>query len=282
MSRLANFKGVIAPVFTPFLKDSSINYEVIHEYAGLLKSKGVSAFLVNGTTGEGMSLSVAERKKVTEKWMEVCKKIDNLVMVQISGCPLPDVVELAKHASALKVDGILCLPELYFKPKSISQLVDYMKNISTHCQDIPLYYYHMPKNTQVDLNMGQFMEKAKKEIPNFCGIKYTSGDLDQGYPCLEHGQVFLGSASILCGALALGFDSAIMTLLNLEPEICIKIVELMKAQKVDEARKQQQLLNKQIKAYLEEKNLDWVPAMKSAFNKKFSSVDLGICRKPFN
>ncbi|CAO1332995.1 unnamed protein product [Diamesa hyperborea] len=282
MSRLPEFKGLMAPVFTPFLDDSSINYEIIEEYARMLKDKGISAFLVNGTSGEGMSLSVDERKKVTEKWMEVCKKFDILVMVQISGCPFFDVVELAKHAASLNVDGILCLPELYFKPKTVSQLVEYMKDISKYCDKIPLYYYHIPQFTQVELNMALFMEIAKKEISNFCGIKFTSGDLEKGLPCLEHGQVFLGSDTILCGAIALGFESAIMTTLNINPDISIKIVELMKAGNNEEARKHQIKLNNLVKSYLEKKNFDWVPAMKLAFNTSYEGISLGNCRKPLN
>lgn len=252
MSRLPQFKGLMAPVFTPFLDDFSINYGLIEDYARFLKNEGISAFLVNGTSGEGMSLSVDERKKVTEKWMEACKKLDILMMVQISGCPFSDVVELAKHAALLNVDGILCLPELYFKPKTVPQLVGYMKDISKNCEKIPLYYYHIPMFTQVELNMAMFMKEAKKEIPNFCGIKFTSGDLEKGLPCLEYGQVFLGSDTLLCGAIALGFESAIMTTLNINPDISIKIVEFMKEGNIEEARKHQMALNKLVNSYLEQ------------------------------
>ena len=276
MSRLPEFKGLMAPVFTPFLDDLTINYGIIEEYAQMLKAKGISAFLVNGTSGEGMSLSVEERKKVTEKWMEVCRKFDILVMVQISGCPFSDVVELAKHASALKVDGILCLPELYFKPKTVTQLVEYMKDISKNCNKIPLYYYHIPQFTQVDLNMALFMKEAKKEIPNFCGIKFTSGDLEKGLPCLEYGQVFLGSDTILCGAIALGFESAIMTTLNINPDISIKIMEFMKAGNIEEARKQQMKLNILVNSYLEKSKLFVVnQILRFSFNSNSRKLRLG-------
>lgn len=180
-SKLVQFQGLMAPTFTPYTVDNKINFDVIEPYAKLLKSKGINAILVNGTSGEGMLLTVEERKKVTEKWQEVCKKLEILLMVQISGCPFADAVELAKQAAALKVDGVLCLPELYFKPKTIEKLVQYLKDISVYCPETPLYYYHIPMFTQVDLPMGNFMELAKKEIRSFVGIKYTSGDLEKGF-----------------------------------------------------------------------------------------------------
>ena len=49
---------------------------------------------MNGTSGEGMSMNVAERKKVTEEWVKAVKKTNQHLMVQIGGAPLPDVLEL--------------------------------------------------------------------------------------------------------------------------------------------------------------------------------------------
>jgi N-acetylneuraminate lyase len=280
-SKLPKFQGLMAPTFTPFSSQNEINYGAIEPYAAFLKGKGINAILVNGTSGEGMLLSVDERKKVTEKWSEVCKKLDILLMVQISGCPFVDAVELARHAAGLQVDGVLCLPELYFKPKTIQKLVQYLKDISVHCPDIPLYYYHIPMFTQVDLPMASFMELAAKEIKTFTGIKYTSGDLEKGIPCLKHGQVFLGSDTILCGALALGFDNAIMTSLNINPEVSLKIVNFMESGKVKEARAQQQLLNTFVEGALKNGNGEWVPSMKKAFNDEYGNVlNLGVTRKP--
>lgn len=281
MSKLQKFKGLMAPVFTPFDENNQINYDVIERYAVLLKSKGISAVLVNGTSGEGMLLSVEERKRVTEKWQEVSNKHDILTMVQISGCPLVDAIELAKHSAALKVDGILCLPELYFKPKTVAKLVNYLKDISSHCPDIPLYYYHIPMFTQVDLPMAEFMQEAKKEIKNFAGIKYTSGDLEKGLACLQDGlQVFLGADTILVGALALGFESAIMTSLNIIPEESIQILKLMKNGEVEKARELQMQINEFVKSALKRGGGEWVPSMKKAFNETFAGLSMGDVRKP--
>ena len=243
-SKFWDFKGLVAPVFTPFKEDECVDYSVIEVYAKLLKSKGIHAVLVNGTTGEGVSLSVDERKKTTLKWSQVCKSLDMALMVQISGCSFADVADLAQHAQMLKVDAVLCLPELYFKPKTVEKLVDYLKDISVYCAEIPLYYYHIPKLTNVDFPMASLMRLAKTKIQTFKGIKFSASDLEQAVECLEHGQVFLGSVSIFCGALALGFDSAIMTLLNIKPEDCIEIQKLMENGKVEEARKVQKNLNK--------------------------------------
>lgn len=218
--KLTNFKGLMAPVFTPFRGDE-INYDIIPKYVEFLKSMQVRGILVNGTSGEGMSLNVIERKKVTQKFFDACKHFDVVMMVQISGCPFADVIELARHAEEIGVHGVLCLPELYFKPKTVEHLVKYLKDIASQCPITPLYYYHIPMFTDVNLPMSSFMELASKEIKTFRGIKYTSGDLEKGLACLKYGQVFLGADTILVGALALGFDCAIMTSLNMHPEMSL-------------------------------------------------------------
>lgn len=97
-----------------------------------------------------MLMNVLERKQVTEAWKKACDVNGIVLMVQIGGAPYPDVVELAKHAEKLQVDGVLCLPELYFKPKSPEKLTDYLKNVAVHCPSIPFFYYHIPMFTDVN------------------------------------------------------------------------------------------------------------------------------------
>ncbi|XP_055606683.1 N-acetylneuraminate lyase B-like [Uranotaenia lowii] len=276
------FRGLMAPVFTPFLNDKgkTINYDIIEEYAGFLKSKKVPAILVNGTTGEGMCMSVQERKLVTEKWKEACDKHGLVMMVQVGGAPYPDVIELARHAEQLDVNGVLCLPELYFKPKTPEKLVEYLQHVAIHCAKTPFFYYHIPMFSDVNVNMPTFLNLAEKAIPNFRGIKYTSGELDQGSGCLKPSRfILLGADSILCGAVAAGFDSFIMTTLNIWPEISLQIIENLGKGELKKARTLQCELNAKIADVL--KHGDWVTAMKKAFNEN-CPFDLGKTRAPLS
>lgn len=236
--------------------------------------------LVNGTSGEGMLLNVHERKLTAEAWKVACQKYEIVLMVQIGGASYPDVVELAMHAEKLCIDGVLCLPELYFKPKTPEKLTEYLKNIALHCPTTPFFYYHIPMFTDVNLHMPTFLDLAEDAIPNFHGIKYTSGDLDQGSGCLKTGRtIFLGADSILCGAIAAGFDSFIMTTLNICPEVSEEIIEHMRSGNVEAARDAQRDLNDRTAAIL--KGADWVTAMKKAFNKCFEH-NLGTTRPPLS
>lgn len=84
-------------------------------------------------------------------------------------------------------------------------------------------------------------------MPTFVGIKYTSGDLEKIVACVDTElAIFIGSDTILCGAFALGFDSAIATTLNIFPEIAQGIQASVEKENLTAARRYQKLLNEKV------------------------------------
>lgn len=110
----------------------------------------VYGFSVNSTLGEVTLLSFEERKLITETWHEAIQTTKQHLMVQIGGGPLTNVLELVKHAEKLNVNSLLCLPELYFKPKDTDNLIEYLKIVSEAASKTPLLYYHNPSMTGVE------------------------------------------------------------------------------------------------------------------------------------
>lgn len=60
--------GLVAAPFTPLRADGRLNVAAIPAYAARLRAGGVVGGFVNGTTGEGLSLTLAERKATVEAW----------------------------------------------------------------------------------------------------------------------------------------------------------------------------------------------------------------------
>lgn len=138
-------------VFTPFIDDKklTVNYDVIDKYAHHLKTMGFAGVMVLGSTGEGMTLTVDERMKLTEKWFEVTRKYDLKMLLNIGGLDLPEVYLLAEHAEKLKVDAVMVMPDLFYKPKTEEDLVYYIKDIVLRMPTRPVFYYHIPLMTEV-------------------------------------------------------------------------------------------------------------------------------------
>ncbi|XP_017893357.1 N-acetylneuraminate lyase-like [Ceratina calcarata] len=245
------YKGLITPVFTPFNSDSarSLNLPIIAQYAQYLAKKQVTGVLVNGTTGEGPSLSTNERKLVAEAWANAVRTTNQHLMIQVGGTNLPDVLELAKHAEGIKADSILCLPELYFKPATQEELKDYLKLVGSAAPNTPLLYYHFPDMTNVTFHMGQCLQSlVGDEIPTFAGIKFTSPKLDEGAQAFRVNNkkyaVFLGNDQLITAATALGMDSFITTTSNLFPEITLEALNEGKLGNVLKSREKQESLSK--------------------------------------
>ncbi|KZC14657.1 N-acetylneuraminate lyase [Dufourea novaeangliae] len=236
---------------------------------------------LNGTTGEGTSMSVAERKLAAEAWAKAVKTTKQHLMVQVGGAPLPDVLELARHAENIKADSLLCLPELYFKPTTTYQLTEYLKLVSKAAPNTPLLYYHIPMLTNVNVHMGLFLESLGDKIPNFAGIKFTSSNLEEGSQALNADNkkyvVFLGNDQLLGAGCALGMNSFIATSINMLPELAFQILTEGTVGNNLKARETQEKLSKAVIAI--SKYGSWVETMKTAMSL-LTNIDPGPTRAP--
>ena len=55
----------------------------------------------------------------------------------------------AAHAQETGADSLLCLPELFNKPSSVDEVVDYLRLVAAAAPNTPLLYYHNPAYTSV-------------------------------------------------------------------------------------------------------------------------------------
>ncbi|CAH1123910.1 unnamed protein product [Ceutorhynchus assimilis] len=275
------FIGLMAPVFTIFNPDFTVNTDRIPQYANYLLESGINGILVAATTGEGTSLSVQERKNLTESWASAVKTTRQHLMVQVGGAPFPDVVDLARHADNLRVDSILTMPELYFKPKNPQELISYLKFVSAAAPNTPLFYYHNPGHTGVNIDMAEFLEQASNQIPNLKGIKYTSNDLAKGYAALRAAKgkftVFIGGDYLLEPAFATGFTSATAASINVFPRYSVEMLAAIKQAKLDTALELQQNLTRILNIVT--KYGSRVSGLKLAMNL-FTPINVGLARPP--
>ena len=79
-------QGLIAAPFTPMHKDGSLNLSIIPSYYNLLKENSVNGAFICGSTGEGVSMSVTEKKAVAVAWA-ACTKDDRHVQKMIRTLP---------------------------------------------------------------------------------------------------------------------------------------------------------------------------------------------------
>lgn len=130
------------------------------------------------------------------------------------------------------------------------------------------------------VNLARFCDLAEESIPTFCGIEYANGDLAEGVTVLKQGRnVLLGSDTVLAAGLVLGFDSAILTSLNICPQHAVTIYDSVSNNNLLEAREAQTKLTQRIFEITKRGQLDFFESMKNEFNKVNSAFECGPWRK---
>jgi N-acetylneuraminate lyase len=226
MSRFA-LRGLVAAPYTPFHADGSLALDRIPAYAALLAAQGVRGAFINGTTGEGASLTTPERKLVAEAWRRAAPA-SLAVIVHVGHNSLAESTDLARHAAALGCDAIAALAPSFFKPAGISGLIDVCAPIAAAAPGLPFYYYHMPSMTGFHCSVADFLTQADSRIPNLAGVKFTHEDLLEfglsrqacgGKFDILHGR----DETLLCG-LVLGGTGAVGSTYNYAAKIYLEIM----------------------------------------------------------
>ncbi|XP_027521063.1 N-acetylneuraminate lyase isoform X2 [Corapipo altera] len=186
MTSRKKLQGLVAATITPMTPDGQINLPVIRQYVDyLVNEQTVKNVFVNGTTGEGLSLSIQERKQLAEEW--VCQGKDKLdhVIIHVGALSLPESQELARHAAAIGAGGIAVIAPFFFKPTNKDELVSLLQKVTSEAPDVPFYYYHIPPLTGVKIRVEELLEGIKERIPTFQGVKFSDTDLLDLAQCIH-------------------------------------------------------------------------------------------------
>lgn len=243
---MQKIEGLIAAPFAPLSAKDEIMYDFIPEYYEFLEKNKIVGAFINGSTGEGVSLSQAEKRKITETWTSVgsvrkTMKVINLV----GGTSYQECIESAIHSKENGVDAIAILAPYYFKPAGAKQLAEFCAKIAASVPDMPVYFYHIPVLTGCNVSMLDFLKEASPIIPNLVGIKYTHEDFMDFLSCMsfENGRfdMLWGRDENLLSALVLGAKGGVGSTFNYAAPLYLQLIAAFDKGDFVEARKLQQL-----------------------------------------
>jgi N-acetylneuraminate lyase len=274
-----NLIGLIAAPFTPMDEKGDINPTIIGDYVEHLIKNNVNGAFICGTTGESASLTTGERKSIAEQWVSSARGRLKII-VHVGGTSLPQSVELASHAQEIGADCIAAMAPYFFKPATVSALIDFMEPVAASAPALPFYYYNMPSMTGVDLPVDQFLLMADKRIPSLAGVKYTHTNLKEMQLCLNacnrKFEVLNGFDEILITGLAVGAIAAVGSTYNYMPFVYQSIMNAVKNDDLQKARDYQMLAIKAMEVIF--KYGGGVRAGKAAMT--LAGIDCGPCRLP--
>ena len=245
MEIIKKITGLIAAPFTPMHKDGSLNKDLIPQYYELLEKNGVRGAFINGSTGEGASLTLKEKMTQAEIWSSCYRKKQSVRIINLVGGTCYQ--ECIEHAIASKESGVSAIAIVapyYFKPSDTAILAEFCTRIGESVPDLPVYFYHIPVLTGVNLPMIDLLKNLSGMLPNFAGIKFTNEDFMDFLLCLnyEGGKYDLlwGSDECMLSALVLGCKGAVGSTYNYAAPLYHRLIKAFSIGDMQRARMLQQ------------------------------------------
>jgi N-acetylneuraminate lyase len=221
----------LAAAHTPFTASGELALDVIEVQAEHLVGEGVNGVFICGTTGEGLSMSVPERKLVAQRWTEVRAETALSLWIHVGALALPDACELARHAAEVGADAIGVLPPFFFGTDGEEPLVAWCRAISEASGGLPMTLYECPSMTGVRLDLERFIALARESVPGYRGIKFTDANVELfGELCegREEGEgMWWGRDEELCDGLLAGATGAIGSTYNFAARIYAPVLDLL-------------------------------------------------------
>jgi N-acetylneuraminate lyase len=267
--------GAYAAMFTPFDRKGRLNPEAIDALVEYGLKGGLKGFYLTGSTGEGMLLTLEERKEIYKRAAAAAKGRCKLI-AQVGCVRTDDSIELAKAAADAGVDWVSSVAPVYFGQNFPSAMRHY-KAIS-EATDLPFMIYAFNSELVPERDVRLF------GLKNVKGIKYTGRNF---YACqrikrmLDKETVwFAGCDELLLSALALGdtFSGGIGLNYNIIPRHFAKICELCAKNDFRSAAKWQAEANELVDIVVDSFADNW-----SSFKvlMKAVGIDCGYCRAPY-
>jgi N-acetylneuraminate lyase len=240
---IQKIEGLVAAPFTPMYANGSLNLSVIPRYARMLAHNGVKGAFVAGSTGEGVSLTYAEKRDIIEAWGHTSEK-GLLKIAMVGGNSVAEMKQLAAWAAACGYEAVAVLAPHYFKITSAETIARICLEVGEAVPDTAVYFYHIPVLTGVSVSMIQLLEHLDGQMPNFAGIKYTHHDMMEFNQCLNFGggryDILWGWDEVFLGGMAMGALGGVGSTFNYAAPLYHRLIAAFDAGNLTEARRLQE------------------------------------------
>ena len=243
---MKKIEGLVAAPFAPLDKKGRVIYDRIPAYFDILSKNRIAGAFINGSTGEGVSLTQMEKAKITEMWVAQKPKNKELKIINlVGGTSYFECIETAQMSAEVGVDAIAILAPYYFKPGNAVQLAEFCAKIAEAVPQIPVFFYHIPVLTGCFVSMFDFLKASAPIIPNLAGIKFTHEDFMDFQTCLnfENGRfdMLWGRDENLLSALVLGARGGVGSTYNYAAPLYYQLIDAFDKGDLSQARKLQQM-----------------------------------------
>jgi dihydrodipicolinate synthase/N-acetylneuraminate lyase len=231
-----DWQGVLPAITTPFRADLSIDFDFLKQHVGWLIENGCRGAVALGSLGESATLAFDEKVEI----LKACRQAagGGLVVAGIAGLATSECVALAKQAESAGCDGLMALPPYVYRGDWRETEAHYSAVLGATSLSCMLYNNPIAYGTDV---IPEQMGILASRHSNLHSVKESSGDVRRVTAIHEtlgdRLAVFIGVDDLIVEGVAAGAVGWIAGLVNALPRESVRLFELARAGKRDEARK---------------------------------------------
>jgi 4-hydroxy-tetrahydrodipicolinate synthase len=231
-------RGCATALVTPFKSDGGVDTERMRALVERQCEAGVRVLVPCGTTGESVTMSAEENRRVIGLTVEVAQAHGARVIAGAGSNSTAHAVSNARAAQEAGADAVLIVAPYYNKPTQ-EGLYRHFRTVAEAVAPLPVVLYNVPGRTSSNI-AAETTLKLAREIENVAAVKEASGNLAQIMEIIRNRPkgflVLSGDDAMTLALLALGADGLISVASNEAPDLMSLMVDAALAGRWDRAR----------------------------------------------
>jgi 4-hydroxy-tetrahydrodipicolinate synthase len=234
---LNKLKGTGVALVTPFHKDGSIDFKAFKKLIDRCIDGKIDYLIPLGTTGESATLTLNERRAVSDFVIEVTDRRVPIVL-GVGGNNTQEVINIIGENKFEGIDAILSVSPYYNRP-SQRGIFQHYKMIANECP-VPVIIYNVPSRTGSNIDAETTLQLAT-EVNNIIGVKEASGNIEKVMKIIDNKPkdflIISGDDMLTLPILACGGDGVISVIANAYPKDFSEMVRQSLSGNFEKARK---------------------------------------------
>ena len=172
---MQKFVGTGVALVTPFKKDLSIDFTALSKLVEFNLANGVDYLVINGTTGESVTVSKEERQRIVDVIVSVNKGRVPLVL-GLGGNNTSAVIAEILSSDLTHIDAVLSVAPYYSKPTQ-EGFYQHFKAIAL-ASPKPIILYNVPGRTSKNMD-SQTTLRLASDFNNIIAVKEAGNNVQQ-------------------------------------------------------------------------------------------------------
>jgi dihydrodipicolinate synthase/N-acetylneuraminate lyase len=211
-----NHRPLIVAAVTP-LSDggASLDEAAVWPMARFFADAGADGVFACGTTGEGILLTIEERRRAAIVFRAAVRGI---LVVHCGAQTTAETSALAAHAAEIGADAVAVIPPPYF-PLDANALVDHLVTAASAAAPLPFFIYAFTARSGYPVTP-EVIRRVQERAGNLAGLKVSESPYEKVQPYLGLGlPVLVGSEPLIPAAVADGAAGAVSGLASAFPDV---------------------------------------------------------------